>query len=228
MLTGCVRWSLALWVVTMVISGVMAGLERHCSPEDRRKPRGICGRSLADTLHLLCQGIYHKRSSGMDLVPSPPELTDDKSVFMSKTDALSYLQHKRSYSHPLDVGIVCECCVHVCTPRELYQYCASDTGLFGKRSYPAGFPVKTALKATPGRLFGHNRNSDMGRKPNKVGGKYPTWHANGFEGKDALSHGDAERLFGDDSTEHGGHVESFPNRHRVPHIHYKLEPSRDE
>lgn len=55
-----------LWVVAclvVMISRCHAGLQHTCSSDTRTQtPRGICGRSLANILQMLCKTGYNKRS----------------------------------------------------------------------------------------------------------------------------------------------------------------------
>ena len=93
-----------------------------------------------------------------NIATSPDENNND--IFLSKDQALSLLRRdvKRSARY-LDVhgsgsgyrGIVCECCHHRCSIKELTQYCADPStslgarlGIIGKRSVRAHAPSSSS------------------------------------------------------------------------------------
>lgn len=49
-------------------------------------------------------------------------IKEHRSIHKTKEEAHSYLRSKRS----VNVGIVCECCLHRCTISELNEYCPSE------------------------------------------------------------------------------------------------------
>ena len=75
---------------------------------------------------------------------SADEQAWNSKVFLPKTKALTYLQHKRSVyntaAYGNGVGIVCECCTYKCSITEMAQYCKGnvDYSIFGKRSWDMG------------------------------------------------------------------------------------------
>lgn len=84
------------------------------------------------------------------------DISNEEKIFMSKNQAMSYLQHKRTvYSDGSSVGIVCECCTHQCSLGELAQYCQGGRSAFhSKRSWkpeyhkPDSFASRSANKIT--------------------------------------------------------------------------------
>ena len=75
--------------------------------------------------------------------------------FLSKPEALTYLEKRGGSLKGIDQGVTCECCYHMCDFRELREYCVADSprrpklspNIFSQRSVdsmPRGYPSKRA------------------------------------------------------------------------------------
>ncbi|ELU03087.1 hypothetical protein CAPTEDRAFT_221066 [Capitella teleta] len=183
--------TIAVFLFYTLIQQTSCDFERRCGLSDRRRsPLGVCGSHLSKLMAIVCDGQYQKRAmlgtasdpdSWADHTGEQEEeegaMSPDEKIFVSKSRALSYLQHKRSgFGDGSSVGIVCECCTYRCTITEMTQYCKA--GGMGKRSWSAPTPphawlptnaVHNAKTTDEGEeITESDKNSDKTEKNQKI------------------------------------------------------------
>jgi hypothetical protein len=103
-----------------------------------------------------------------DLAEQDALMSPDDKIFLTKSRAMSYLQHKRNAftdGGSSAQGIVCECCLYRCSYGEMTQYCKAG---FGKRGAPTPPHIWMSNQQEPASNTIINKDEEDNQAPKKI------------------------------------------------------------
>ncbi|XP_026467393.1 LIRP-like [Ctenocephalides felis] len=140
-------------MLVMVATQVRADTE-HYNYNLRSMPKKFCGRILADTLSIVCEGNYNGHMNKKSGRPEDDRFnSDDYLSFEQQLDEPTFPFRSRSNAMRLKFrrtvrGITNECCEKSCTYNELRSYCAPPTDR-PSNYYPYSTKTRKIKKLAP-------------------------------------------------------------------------------